>query len=84
MTRTIQSKDGRRRTLGVRMVREEGRWLVHDIDFLPDKKSIAKFLDGFREANPDARAVPSPEEEKSQEPGAEQDDEPKVEEGPEK
>jgi hypothetical protein len=40
---------------GVSLRLVDGHWLIRDFDFLPDKKAVDKYLEGFRKVEPNAK-----------------------------
>ncbi|MGD2174932.1 MAG: ankyrin repeat domain-containing protein, partial [Candidatus Brocadiaceae bacterium] len=43
--------------LGIGLLRDGGRWLVRDVDFLLDEQKGVEWIAAFRDANPDARRI---------------------------
>jgi hypothetical protein len=50
-----QEGKGRKGRWGVSLRRVDGKWLIRDFDFLPDKEAVEKYLEGFRKVEPNAK-----------------------------
>ncbi len=51
-------QDGKTAAMGIGLRKNGDRWLVRDIDALPDKQKAAAYVKDFRDANPSALQVP--------------------------
>ena len=60
VTGFVAAKDGRKLAMGYGLIRQDDRWLVRDIDMLPDEAKLKEFLDGFKEHEPEAKPIPAP------------------------
>jgi hypothetical protein len=64
VTGFVDAGEGRKLAMGFGLIRENDRWLLRDIDMLPTEDALKEFLDGFKEHEPEAKAIPAPDGEK--------------------